>query len=400
MEPPMQLTQPVTPSPHKQSWFYPGLLPKGTLVLLDGATAVGKSMFCAHLASKVSHYFKDDDRPAMLYLTSLEQKLTRDRHLFHQQCNVEKIVTADIHDMAHFQKPDELPDITACFQAYLEKLVGDTKPQIIVIDDFEEMVSDFNSKTSRDCRDWWRILNYVAIRYRCTIIVTRRNGMNLARHYGPLNRAGTEFCDFILTMHWHPYDPSKRVISVAKNRYGPLGMQWHFLFHLDSTTSLHEMERHQHVRPSKCPQTWQADPGLVHRTNQVVEEIKEQMDGVAKPVADLKEHFKAQKISEKVIDHAIAKMGIEHSRVGIQWYYVPTEDMVYASLMKSVNQARTRGAETAAGSDTPPSTTTTEEPRTHGVPFDFDLTPTIPSTLKPEAIPILEPRTHGEEMAA
>ncbi|MFO0812653.1 MAG: AAA family ATPase [Gemmatales bacterium] len=339
----MSLVQPIQPIHFDQKWFYPQLLPQSCVILLDGATGVGKSMLCAHLATQFSHHFQEEKRAATLFVSAMEQEISRNRHLAHLKCDTRFVGQGNFLDMFNFSKECG-EDFQACFRAYLDTLISEEKPLVLVIDDIEEMIGSLNQHISKDSQGrWWAILGEMAIKHRITIIVTRRNGMNAARHYGTFNRAGTEFCDFILTMHWHPYDPNKRVISIAKNRYGELGNQWHL--NLDGgKPQLQFVERHEHVRPSKCPQTWVSDPGMVQEMSLAVEEIREFMHGEGTVTTALKEHMKKKNYSERTVRQATARMGLRLVRQGQQWWYLPTDFMRTEAIHKEVAAARTRAA--------------------------------------------------------
>lgn len=362
----MSLVKPFDPIKFDQQWFYPQLLPKASVILLDGATGVGKTMLCAHLTTLFSSYFTEEKRANTVFLSAFTQTIARNRHLGQLNCDMRFVGQGNIFDMFDFAKTAG-EDFQKCFEAWLDALITEEKPLVLVIDDIEEMIDDMNVNIAKsDLVQWWRILSDMAIKHRITIIVTRRNGMNLARHYGAFNRAGTEYCDFILTMHWHPYDPSKRVLSVAKNRHGPLGTQWHFIIN-ETGAELKLMERHEHVRPSKCPQTWVADPGMVNKIAEAVEDIKDIMDGECKPAAVVMAHMKEKEYSERTVRTATAKMGLEMKREGKDWWYLPTVKMVKDSLTQKLNAARTR----RATMDQPPEqsrthTDVTTDPRTQG----------------------------------
>lgn len=371
----MRLVHELQPLTLGQYWLYPNLFPKGTVVLLDGASGVGKSMFCAHLASKFSNTFQGPKQPLTLYVSSGDQMIARDRHLSSQHCNPDYIGQAHYSE-AFLNDPTDKHPISK-FRDFLIDAAKESNCMVIVLDDFEAMANLINKALPKEEHgNWWQALEAVAYITRCTIIVPRRHGLNLARHYGTFNRVGTEEAQFILTMHWHPHDPNKRVLSIAKNMHGPMGLQWHLHFDEEGKTSLHEMQRHQHVRPSKCPQTWQADPGLVQCLNRIVDDITTYMDGNEKPIQEVKAHLKECGHSERAATKAIGQMGIQHSKVGTTWVYLPTERMWLDA------RRRTRRAEDDV-TGTKPTVTT-------------DTAPT-PSTQNPEILPYLAPRTHGAE---
>jgi hypothetical protein len=398
----MSMTTPIEPLQFEQHWFYPRLFPKASVILLDGATGVGKSMFCAHLASRFAQGYQGDKQILTLFITSSCQTITRNRHLGHQQATGRFIANANFNDcFQHYQDQGNgvYNTILEAFETWLNKLLAESKPLVVILDDFEEMVEVLNEKLSKHQQaEWWSILRYAAIQHCCSFIVPRRKGMNLPRHYGSFNTAGTEYTDFILTMHWHPHDPKKRVISIAKNNHGPIGMQWHFHFDPLGATSLHEMEDHQHVRPSKVPQTWKADPALVNRINQVAEEIKEYMGNQDKPIAEMREHLRAKEFSSRVIDDTIGRMRIEHTKVDTTWCYQPSQAMWVAIRRKELDTARLQQAglnATSAEAETPTARTRDTKARTHDA--EVGLLPT-PSTLAPEGI--LDLRTHEVAVAA
>ena len=71
---------PVTVRPERH-WLIDQLLPQGELVLLDGATGVGKSSVCANLAAYVSRLSSMGPLGPVLYISSSDQTDMREHHL-------------------------------------------------------------------------------------------------------------------------------------------------------------------------------------------------------------------------------------------------------------------------------------------------------------------------------
>ena len=71
---------PVSPRPQRR-WLIDQFLPQGELVLLDGATGVGKSSVCANIAAYASRLCSMNAIGPVLYLSSPDQEDLREHHL-------------------------------------------------------------------------------------------------------------------------------------------------------------------------------------------------------------------------------------------------------------------------------------------------------------------------------
>ena len=70
-----------------QRWLIPNLIPRGELVLLDGASGVGKSLMTAMIASCFTQDRVQKDNQLVLVLTSPQQRGVVIEFLAHQKPN-------------------------------------------------------------------------------------------------------------------------------------------------------------------------------------------------------------------------------------------------------------------------------------------------------------------------
>src|SRR5687768_5378368 len=91
------------PTPKTAAWLLPGLLPKGELVVLEGAASVGKSLLAAAFAAKISH----DDACTLLTATPSSSE-TLATHLARQEPHYDRL-----HELVWYADRDGKKDFAA-----------------------------------------------------------------------------------------------------------------------------------------------------------------------------------------------------------------------------------------------------------------------------------------------
>lgn len=344
----------IAPEIHQRRWLHNGLLPWGEVVLLDGATGVGKSAFCANMAASLVGTPETPDRRKMLYISSADQCYLRDHHLAAQDSGPDNLYDAVFEPPFSFDPEKEQPSYVIPFLLFLTEQLKEHRPVLVIIDSLEELFRRSGPTTVTSWQLFWRDLRKLARQHGCTMIIPRRQGLHEARQYGAFTKTGTEMAHFILTMHWHPIHPDQRVISVARDLTAGIGEQFHLTFQQTGRLQIRLVPVYEHVRPAKKPQTWQPDPDHLHEQRQIADEIEKLMCNKPTKSTDLKEAMKEQGYSARAVQRTLGMMKVKCCNVKGIWMYLPTVEMyireVSEQAIAAENQPRTQGAEVVAPS--------------------------------------------------
>jgi hypothetical protein len=315
-------------SSHRPRWFIEHHLPENELVLLDGQSGVGKSLYLACLTSmltKGQHLLNEPVK--VLYLTTPDQGELFQQHHQPQQADESQVVELSFYDIAPNARL-----ITDYLGAIL-RMLKEEKPRVLILDSVEEELANVKNEddkppTIQEWSEFWYKLQGMAKFHRCTIIVPRQHGLHQSRSYGGFTKTGTTIARCILTMHYHPVNPRKRVITAAKNQRGLAGGQLHMLIEEDGVATLQQLHAHEHVKPSSRAATWQMDTEISGEDNEVIEFVQEQM--VGKPIAknDLCKRV-CEQFTVRAYRRVMSKMKLPTSRDATTqvWYWLPTKMM-------------------------------------------------------------------------
>lgn len=340
---------PVIPVAQKRQWLIPGLLPLGEVVLLDGATGVGKSIFSAHLVAAVADRIEEPAGRKILYISSDDQLEVRDHFLLAQEAHTDQVFEAFYDPPAGMQSMEPRPSHVSHLCHYIREQLKAFQPQLVVIDALEELLAGNGPTEAEDWQAFWRELHCLARRHRCTLIIPRRQGLHEPRQYGSFTKTGTEMARFILTMHWHPVYPRQRILSIARDTFGCIGEQYHLTFDPTGRLSCRQVAIHEHVRPAKSPQTWQPDLDHLHEHRQIAEEIDKLMSNQPTSSSELKAAMKEQGYSGRALQRTLSMMKLECRNVQGTWMYLPnTMQRIVEPTRNTVIHARTQGAEVGA----------------------------------------------------
>ncbi len=320
------------PSPiasnHGPRWFIEYHLPENELVLLDGQSGVGKSLYLASLTSLLTRGQHQLNEPVkVLYLTTPNQSDLFKQHHEPQKPDPSLLQVFSFCEVAQHART-LMDHLGAIFRELKEE-----QPRVLILDSLEEVLADVRNQddkppTIQEWKDFWIELHSLAHFHRCTIIVPRQHGLHQSRSYGAFTRTGSTIARCILTMHYHPVNPRKRVITTAKNQRGLAGGQLHMFIEEDGVATLQHLHAHEHVKPSSRPATWQMDTEISGEDNEVIEFVQEQMAG--KPIAknDLCK-LVCEKFTVRAYRRVMSRMKLPTSRDAEtqEWYWLPTKMM-------------------------------------------------------------------------
>lgn len=188
---------PVTVRPERR-WLIDQLLPQGELVLLDGATGVGKSSVCANLAAYVSRLSSMGPVGPVLYISSSDQTDLREFHLSVNDPDYRNIIQALFDPEDEIQNRDQRINQLKLFIADALK---EHQPRLVIVDNVESLLGDPEKADLFYATRFWQFLRKMCQLTGITVIVTRLRGMHENRAYGHFVRQGTQAADYIMTLH-------------------------------------------------------------------------------------------------------------------------------------------------------------------------------------------------------
>lgn len=265
---------PAAPVP-QQEWLLPDLIPRAELVLLDGNSGVGKTLITAVLAACASQLQQAHLDRLVLILSSPEQSSLLTEFLVPQGPDYDHLRGIQFHPV--LGDSESMPSLAPQLLRFIEATLKEHHPAILFMDSLEEVLQLGGETDTRQLFDLWTSLRTLAHTHDCSLIISRKNGLHENRQYGPFTRIGSDIARVGLTMHWHPIDPTMRIITVAKNQRGPVGEQTHFRIEPDGTVFFISTEPYEHVRPSRSPATWQPDPVHILDEDKVIIELVEKL---------------------------------------------------------------------------------------------------------------------------
>ncbi|MFT3879521.1 MAG: AAA family ATPase [Gemmatales bacterium] len=344
----LKLDQP----PHERDWLIPGLLPRGEIVFLDGLIGIGKSCLIAACVSTLSHSPILKDNETILYITSPRQRELIKTFLHRQQPNYDKLRNVEFT----MDSSVSLEQVSRS-SLLLEFLISEGQnhhPAMIVLDSFEELVGKDSRLNAEDWTLFWETLQQMAATFHCTILIPRRHGYHENRQYGHDVRVGSEVTRFALAMQFHPTDPLKRIITVAKNQTGPIGGQTLAQF-IGNKMEITGLEAPEHVRPSRNVTTWQNNDAHKKQENaEIMEAVDCCMGGHPMLKKMVKEFVMRNGFSERAYDRAMAEAKLPIKKFGDEWAYLPNEAMLQRhgqqkqlekdTLQNPMNTPRAHGA--------------------------------------------------------
>ena len=182
--------------PEAVSWLWPGYLPRGKLVILDGDPGVAKSTVCLDLAARVSAGAPMPDgtgggRPADVLLLSAEDGLadTIRPRLGAAGADVTRVhaltEVAELREDGRLTKrpaslPADLPEV--------ERIIRESQVALVIVDLLMAYLAGaVDAHRDQDVRRVLHQLAGIADRHRCTVVVVRH--LNKAGGHTPSTAA-------------------------------------------------------------------------------------------------------------------------------------------------------------------------------------------------------------------
>ncbi|MFO0813159.1 MAG: AAA family ATPase [Gemmatales bacterium] len=320
--------RPLTPAvPPAHPWIVENLLPAAEVVFLDGVSGVGKSIFCAHLASSFSGVEGRDSLHRILYISSKRQAEERDDHLRKQRGNLGIMVEAPfITEKSSFGMPE--PMVPLRLLDHIRDQLNAQLVLFVIIDDLEELLAPAGPIELAMYENFWSELQEMARSFHTTFIIPRRRGLHEHRNYGLYTRTGNDAARLILAMQYHPHDPNQRVVTVAKNLRGPAAIQWLLQFDAGGRLFARKAEAHQVVNPSNTLRTWTPDISEARDDISFMTMLVEKTNGQPATKETLLEHAREAGYSENRFRHAMSRLKLRQTRQGNTHLYHPNCEML------------------------------------------------------------------------
>lgn len=343
-------TEPIFP----QQWLLKDLIPAAELVLLDGASGVGKSILHSGLTAIFSQSPALSQPGSILYLSSPQQQPLITEFLSQQQPNYNRL--RGLHYKPESTTDDAPVAVAPHLLAFVEAAVLEHKPILLVIDSLEELLQLGAEPDNKTLFDFWSGLRDLAHERMCTILVPRRNGLHENRQYGPFTRFGSDVARFGLTLHWHPNNPALRVLSIAKNQRGPVGRQFHIEIHPDAKVSLDVAQPFEHVRPSRSAATWVPNQDhILEEDRRIIQAAGEMLQDIPLPKYQVHNFLTRHGFTKTAVQRAMNRAKFPTVMVGDEPSYQQSQAMQRDYLLRKEvskkhqeNQARAEEKEPAS----------------------------------------------------
>jgi hypothetical protein len=229
-----------TVQPEAVTWLWPGRLPLGKLVVLDGDPGLGKSTATLDIAARVSRGWPMPDgtgggHPAGVVIVSAEDGVadTIVPRLNAAGADLSRIVAfddvPDDKDGHPFTIPGDLP--------WLEQAIVQARARLVVIDPLMAFLSGAtNAHRDQDVRQALRPVGKLAQRTGAVILVVRHmnktpGGSAVYRGGGSIGIIGAARAGMVVARH--PDNDDRRVMAVSKNNLAAAAPS--VAFHMEST---------------------------------------------------------------------------------------------------------------------------------------------------------------------
>jgi KaiC/GvpD/RAD55 family RecA-like ATPase len=205
--------------PPPAEWYWRPYLPKGRLVLLDGAEGIGKGLFCSYIVTLLAK----DGTPALWASTEDDPEEDIQKRLL-----AAGYVRGKYAEVGFFKVDPKFPNDIAV----LEKIINDFGAGIVVLDPGrsflappEGVKSSFNDEAA--IRPGLESLNRLAKRTGCTIVFVHhwnKNTQTTVQYRSAGSGAFAQVVRHRITLVWHgPTDGGSGVFEVSKSNIGPRG---------------------------------------------------------------------------------------------------------------------------------------------------------------------------------
>ena len=305
-------------------WLWPDRLPLAGISLIVGDPGLGKSTLTNDVAARTSR--GEFGEPASVLMITAEDSISavvRPRlEAAGADLNLVRAVSARRDGFEQgIELPDDVPE--------LDRLVGETEAQLVVIDPLMAHLPDrVNSWRDQSVRTALAPLHRLAEEHHCAVVIVAH--LNKAMGVDPLYRTGGSVgipaaARSALVLMRDPDDPdgeegSSRVLAHFKSNYGPLAPSLRYQLesvHLDGdvlTARLVADGESDHAARDLL-----SVPTGEERTerDEAVDFLRAELAGGPRPAKELQRASKAMGVSERTLRRAKKTLGITSEKAGI-----------------------------------------------------------------------------------
>jgi hypothetical protein len=321
--------------PAATQWYWNHLIPKHQLVLLDGDDKVGKTLLTASIGALLASLPEMRSPGSILYANIKDQqRILAEQLLWQKPDSLDPFRHIDLDELPRHPKSNILVELIPFLQRYLKEF----STRLLFLDGLDQFLKDHladqeTQPTPIDYEVFWRALRELSEVSKCTIFVTRRDGLHQSRSYGPFTRLGSQIAPIVLTMMWHPTDPAQRIITLKQNQRGPTNQQFHLAISPAGYVVIGEVENHHVLKPARSPAPWTPDPYWSDPLTAVYEFIEKFLADGPFPEKSMEygvtKGFNARKYAQ-----AMARLKVPFVYKNGDCYLLPTEAMRERSQMK------------------------------------------------------------------
>ncbi|MFH1844189.1 MAG: AAA family ATPase, partial [bacterium] len=332
----------------KVRWLWPGRIPRGKLVILDGDPGLGKSTIALDIAAKVSTGtpFPDGFRerePAGVVITSAEDGLadTIRPRLESAHADLDRIVAiTGVPDEPNGERPLSIPaDVPR-----IEEAIRQTSAALLIIDPLMAFLSgDLNSHRDQDVRRALHSLSSLAERTGAAVIIIRH--LNKSGGPNPVYRGGGSIgiigaARVGLLVAKDPGDGTKRVLAVTKSNLAAEAPSLAYKIDTDPTNHVSRIEWLGLAPYEASDLLRDQGDGARNALDEACGIVGEILADGPVPAAHVKKEALSAGVSEKTLNRAKHRLGIKPKKVGRPgessqaWVWaLPPEDGQKASKM-------------------------------------------------------------------
>ena len=304
-------------------WLWPGWLPVGKLVVVEGDPGEGKSTLTLDLAARLSRGSPLPDgaeggEPADVVLLSAEDGIadTIRPRLDAAGADVARIhVFAEVHDESGLRPPELPADVPR-----LEGIVRERYARLVVVDPLAAfLASQVDSHRDQDVRRVLHVLAALADRTGCTVLVLRHLNKSggakaMYRGGGSIGIIGAARLGLLVAPD--PEDDSRHVLAVIKSN---LAAKPDALAYRLVPDTLHGVARLSWEGAA----AYTADDLLCTRSDdersaegEAESFLRDELSGGPKPARDVKKAARDAGIAERTLDRAKQRAGVVAKREG------------------------------------------------------------------------------------
>lgn len=306
-------------------WLWPGYVPAGMLVIVEGDPGVGKSTMLTDFAARVSTGrpfpgCSEAREPADVIILTAEDHLPSSvvPRLAAAGGDATRIHAWEFTDASEGRLP-VLPDDIDLLRGYIERLGA----ALVFVDVFSSYLSSrFNAHIDHDIRRALHPLATLAAATGATIVLVRHLNKNANspaayRGMGSIGLSGA--ARTVLLVAPNPNDPSRRVLAVSKSNLAPLAPS--FEFELTDADGIAYVQWHAEV-PLTASELLAAGPAPTSQLEGAKAFLVETLSVGAVPESEIEGLGAERGISKSTLKRAKAKLGVIAKKGNPHWYWM------------------------------------------------------------------------------